>query len=295
MSEPASRSPARRIRRLLAGGILDAFTALAVVVLVAIGGSRCGPSEARRSYDEYVDVVEPMVEDEREVWARLTKLLRGRLDDPALPAYFEFLETEAKPFYTEYLARLATVEPTGDHVRTAHEHLVRAAEAAYEFVTIESSGRALAQEVRDSALSEFDRRKVDAEASKGEYLRAIGTDPPDPVHTALAQRLADFDRAWAEPFSKGAKPAEEVVAHIRRDVLPAIEVWRREPMEHRKEHRLLLAELSAWKAYFETLAATAPTLARLGRHSGRSEAASVDAAEQKRAFQEALQDARASF
>ena len=270
---------------------LTATAALVAIMPLALSG--CGPSELARDYDAYTKQAEPLLEQESARWGRLTELLIDRQENFSSPRYYSYLTETALPFYTDMCEQVAAITPGGERLRAAHTELVRFAEARLAFVHVESSGReAFQAAVGEGGLVGVLSGLQVAENLRYEYQEAVGEDVPDTILGELYTHVDGFRRKYFDPMQQGAKDPEEVQIRLRQHVIPSLEGLQRRKYEDGERGRLLKACVAAWLKWHQKLEKTCPLLQRVWQIKSQSEAAAKDAQASLDAFKLALEEIR---
>ena len=96
----------------------------ALVVSCAALSAGCGPSQLAQEYDAYLAQVEDLLEEEGKHWDRIVTMIKKRADDAALPRYYQYVREQALPYYEKFHGVVLSVDPGGERMEAAHEHLM---------------------------------------------------------------------------------------------------------------------------------------------------------------------------
>jgi hypothetical protein len=246
----------------------------------------CGPSALSQAYDGYKAKVEPMLEREDERWNRLAKFADGIGDGRPPPAYYDFLERDALPFYVQLHDTVEGIEVPHAGLRRTHDQLLRFSEARLRLIHTEVASKELNAALADpeTGLGPWTDSARRSEQSAARYLAAVGAEVPDSKWSALDQTIQGFERDWFQALRAGEKDGEEVGAHLLSHVLPKLKELRNREYEDDEAGRALKLSVALAHETYELLAERIDLVAAAMAIRVESDKAVRDSTESKKDF-----------
>lgn len=241
------------------GALRTLLAVLAVVAaIVALGGTGCGPSEARRAGDAYRAQVRKRIEGEPVVWNRIAEL-KDELDENwSGPRYYPYLENTALPFYRDFDGSLAALEPVAAPCADAHRELRAYVASKKRFVELEIARRDRMRRA-GKALSGFREKQFAADRAVDAYRQAVGPDGAMDARVADVVRLsARYFEETVAPCIDGRSDGDDVVDELRKRVLPALREMRSGRFPNDEPSERLRELLALQDESFQLLASDLP-------------------------------------
>jgi hypothetical protein len=249
-----------------------AALAVAAVVSVLLFAPSCGRSKLSIAHEAYNAKVEPLLDREQKVWAKLATLLneQSQGEEPDFNRFSQVLHDETLPFYADFAASVGKLEPGDPALEPAQSALQRFAKSRAEFARVLADNLDTVK-VGDPE-SKMNAKDAALQSAVEAYGRAIQGDmaKADSRFSDLISLETQFQTACVEPIATGKTTADEGRELIAKKILPRVKALRATKFTEDEPSRLLRVALGAAEDFFEAVVAELPRLeaaARLRRSS----------------------------
>lgn len=231
---------------------------LALVAASSLAVSGCGDTR-KAAAQRYDDRIVPLLDRERATWAELGARLERRGAQLDSPAYYRYLEEEARPQFQALLDEVREIELELPDLAPLHERVTRYLELRVEFVQSELAALPVMQRADDSDdLFALQDAHQEAIITRDEYIRAVNETEHrvfDPRFNRLRTLWEEFHLRYFDRYLQGELDRDEVLRRIRNHVQPELDdLLRGRGFGKDEQQRALRNAIRRADTYFERLA-----------------------------------------